>query len=221
MIMKKIFSQIVGISLLGFFSVGLAHADSAQPSTGTPPSIALVVTPSLTSARSSASDSSQDAGISDHRKLGWGGGLLLDSPVGSNLSLGVGALYVERKFDIGSPGVTLERKIPTIFVPLEAKIWLGNLLNVGGGVFGAFKVGDVTDTVTTAGGTASVASDSDRNSFEYGLTLSANLLFPVTERTGVIVGAHYFWGLNDAAKSALYDEKINDLAFEAGLSFSL
>jgi hypothetical protein len=184
------------------------------------PSLAVVLTPSFTSVRT-GDPLPQEQGFSEDRKLGWGGGLLYDSPIAEGISLGVGALYIQRKFQIGTGSVRFERKVPTVFVPVEAKVWLGNVFSIGGGVFGAVKAGNVTDSIVTGSGTLNATSDPGRNTFDYGLTASANFLLPVAERTGVLLGARYLYGLSDGTKSAAYDEKIDDFALQAGLSFTL
>lgn len=210
------FGVTISVVMVGIFAP-LFPVSSAF---ATPGSVALVVTPSLTSVRNDT-DLPQEQGIDSNRKLGWGGGVLFDSPLGENLSLGLGALYIERKFQIGTGSTRLERKVPTVFVPLEAKLWFANMLSVGGGVFGAVKVGDVTDTAVLGGGTLQSTSAADHETIEYGLTASANLLLPVSERTGLTVGARYLRGLKNGSKNAVYDEKIDDIALQAGLSFSL
>jgi hypothetical protein len=202
-------------ALLGLPTGALA-ADGSEPA----PSLAVVITPSFTSVRT-GDPLPQEQGFSEDRKLGWGGGVLFDSPLSEGLSLGVGALYIQRKFQIGTGSVRYERKVPTVFVPIEAKVWLGNAFSIGGGVFGAVKAGNVTDSVVTGAGTLNATSDPGRDTLDYGLTASANFLLPVAERTGVLLGARYLYGLTDGTKSAAYDEKIDDFALQAGLSFSL
>lgn len=202
---------------LGIFALSLFTPHSAFAAPG---SLALVVMPSLTNVRNDT-DLPAEQGIDSKRKLGWGGGVLFDAPLANALSLGIGALYNERKFQIGTGSVRLERKVPTVFVPIEAKFWFGNVLSVGGGAFGAVKVGDVTDTAVVGSGTLTSTSASDHETVEYGLTASANLLFPVASRTGLIAGARYLYGLKNGSKNALYDERIDDLALQVGLSFSL
>jgi hypothetical protein len=211
------FGVSLGILTLGVFAPNFFGAAIAQAA---PPSVSVVVTPSLTGVRNDSS-LAQEQGIDSNRKLGWGGGLLFDSPLGEGLSLGLGALYIERKFQIGTGSVRLERKVPTLFVPLEAKFWFMNVFTVGAGVFGAVKVGNVTDTTVVGSGGLQSTSASDHETVEYGLTASADFLLPIAERTGLIFGARYLRGLKNGSKSALYDEKIDDLAFQAGLNFTL
>jgi hypothetical protein len=167
------------------------------------------------------SDVPAESGIDSDRKLGWGGGLLFDAPLAPAFSMGIGALYIDRKFQVGTGSVRLERKVPTVMVPLEAKFWLGNAISLGVGAFGAVKVGDVTDTAIAGGGTLQSTTAADHETIEYGLTASANLLFPVAERTGILLGARYLRGLKNGSKNAVYDEKIDDLALQAGLNFAL
>ena len=220
MLRKLISLDRFGVTLWAFVLSVFAPLSSLNSAMAAPASVAVVVTPSLTSVRNS-SDLPQEQGIDSNRKLGWGGGLLFDAPLANALSLGLGALYIERKFQIGTGSVRLERKVPTVFVPLEVKLWFANVLSIGAGVFGAAKVGDVTDTAVVGSGGLASTSASDHETIEYGLTASADLLLPVAERTGVIVGARYFRGLKNGSKNAVYDEKIDDLALQAGLSFSL
>lgn len=205
--------------LLGIFSI-LATGASPLVSQAAPGSIALVVSPSWTDVRTESSEP-QESGIDSERKLSWGGGLMLDSPVGEALSLGVGALYIDRTFQVGTSSTRLERSVPTIFVPVELKFWIGDVLNVGAGAFAAIRTGKVKDSAILGGGTLASNAGNDHSGFDYGLTASVNALFPVAERTGILVGARYWYGLSDGSKSALYNEKIDDLSLIAGLSFKI
>lgn len=194
---------------------------SGSTGSSAPGSVAIVFSPSLTSVRSD-SKLPQEQGLSADRKFGMGAGILFDAPLSDGLSLGVGALYIERKFQIGTGTTRVQRKAPTVFVPVEAKVWLGNGFSIGGGAFGAVKVGDAKDEIVTGSTTLQSTSAQDRKSLDYGLTASVNFLLPVSGRTGLLLGARYLYGLsNNTRNSAIYNEKIDDLAFTAGLSFSI
>ncbi len=207
-------------SSLSLFSATLVALMIAPDILAAPPaSVALVLSPSLTSVRNE-SNLAQEQGIDSDRKLGWGGGILFDAPVADALSFGIGALYIQRKFQIGTGSVRFERSVPTVFVPVEVKAWMGNVLSLGVGGFGAIRVGDTKNELVSGAGTLTATSNSSE-SFQYGLTASANVLFPVAERTGLVFGARYLYGLNDGDKGVAYDEKIDDLALTAGISFSL
>jgi hypothetical protein len=185
-----------------------------------PGSMGIFGVAGLTGVRNN-SDLAQETGVDSNRKLGWGGGIQFDAPLAKDLSLGVGGIYIERKFQIGNTANRLERKVPTILVPVEAKFWFGNVLSIGAGGFGAVKVGNATDTAIAGTGSLQSNSASDHQTVEYGLTASVDVLLPASERTGIILGAQYFRGLNNGSKSPLYDEKIDDILFKAGLNFSL
>jgi hypothetical protein len=204
--------SLVTLSSLGSMIPGYAAS--------VPGSVGVVLTPSYTSVRTKT-DLVQEQGINADRKLGWGGGLLFDAPLADSLSLGVGALYIRRKFQIGTGTTRLERTIPTVFVPVEVKFWLGNVFSIGGGAFGAVKVGDVTDSAVTGTGALVSTTASDHKTIEYGLTASANFLLPIAERTGFLIGARYLYGMTNGSNSSIYDEKIDDLAAQVGLSFSI
>lgn len=189
---------------------------------GTPSSIGVFVMPSLTHARTDTSVSTpQQTGISSDRKLSWGAGAMFDAPLQKHFSIGAGALFSNRKFSLNSGPVEVERTIPTLFVPVEAKFWLANWFSLGAGVFGSVRVGSVKDKVKLGGTTLSSTSSSDHNTLGFGLTASANFVVPVSERTGFLLGARYLYGLTDTTKSSVYDEKIDDLAFNVGLSITI
>lgn len=184
-----------------------------------PGSVAIIAAPSLTSVRNE-SNLPQEQGIDSDRKLGLGAGILFDAPVSNALSFGIGALYIERKFQIGTGSVRFERTVPTVFVPVELKAWVGNVFSVGAGMFGAISAGDKKDVLKSGSGALTTTTSNDREGFEYGVTVSANALFPISGRTGLLLGARYMYGLTDGDKGAAYDEKIDDLVGQIGLSFS-
>jgi hypothetical protein len=215
---KKTSSAI--LSTLTVLAASVAASTFPSVSHAAPGSVAVVFTPSLTNARAESEDVLEQ-GLDSKRKFGLGGGLLFDAPLSGNVSLGIGALYVGRKFQVGTGSLRLERTVPTVFVPVEAKLWLGNVFSIGAGAFGAVKVGDAEDRVVVGSGSLSSNSAQDRKSLDYGLTASANFLLPIAERTGFVLGARYLHGLSNNSKNSAYDEKIDDFMLTAGVSFGM
>lgn len=219
-------SRVSFLFYVFFLLQGVAFAAEPEPQdhkamrSDRVPSIAVVAMPALTHARTN-SDVAQESGISSDRKLGWGGGVLFDAPINPHFSVGAGALFINRKFGLGAGNIELERTIPTLFVPVEAKYWLANFFNIGAGAFGSVRVGNVKDELKVGGRTLGSTTSSDHNTLGFGLTASANFLIPVSQRTGFILGARYLFGLTDTTKSSIYDEKIDDLAFNLGVSISI
>lgn len=215
--LKNFFRNPTRTAFVAMAVAGMASPLSVLAADG---SVAVVFSPSLTSVRTE-STLAQEQGFNSERKLGLGAGILFDAPLTENLSLGVGGLFINRKFQIGTGSVRLERSVPTVFVPVEAKFWLGNAFSIGAGAFGAIKVGDAKDEVKVGSGGFSTNSAQDRKSLDYGLTASVNFLLPVAERTGFLIGARYLYGLSNNSSNIAYDEKIDDLALTAGISFGM
>ncbi len=199
-----------------------AHAEvAAHAESGSPASVTLGVAGGLTGADAKSSDTIQNTGLSADRKFGLGGAVMFDSPLAPMFSIGLGAIYLQRKFDIGNDTLRFERKVPTLFVPLEGRIWLGNLLYLGAGGFGAFRVGDQTDRIVTGNSASPTLSTGQRESFEYGLTASAAFTLPIVERTGFTFEARYLHGMKNSSKDGIYEEHIRDLVLTAGIRLSL
>lgn len=210
----KAIKTLVQVSVL---ALALQHTTQAAANT----SIAIVAVPSLTNVDVDIENGLEGQGVSSEREFGMGGGILFDIPVSEAVSFGTGAIYNSRTFQIHSLGTEVERKIPTIFVPAEAKFWIIDAVGIGAGGFAAMRVGDVTNTIKAGDNRTSVTSSTDRESIEYGLTASANVLVPVDPSANILLGARYLYGLTNASRVGSYTENIQDLQFMAGVSFSL
>lgn len=217
--MPQTFMTLVAFAALSFTVPAFAE-DNGESDSGPSPSVSVGLVGAFTGIDSDSSDSVQKQGLSSDRKFGWGLAAGLDSPMGP-VSLAISAMYVRRIFEIGNSTLRIEREVPTLFVPLELRLWLGNAFYVGGGVFGSIRVGDQKDKILSGSNTLFSFSSGQRNDFEYGFAAAAGLTIPIYERTGIALEGKYLYGLKDAAKDSTYEEKIRDLAFIAGLRFSI
>jgi len=173
----------------------------------------------VTGARNGSSNPAQGAGLTADRKIGYGAGALIEFPFSEGLGIETGALYVQRKFEIGNPNFRLTRSVPTVFVPLEARLWLGNFFSVAGGAFGALRVSSQSDEVTSGSTTLASISSGNRESTEFGATAAATLNLAAAGKSGLFIEARYNRGFSNASKDGIYDEHIDDLLVLAGLRF--
>ncbi len=208
----KLFAVLMLIPSCGV-STALA-AEGEVSGSGTTVTVGLVG--DLSGVNTSSNDTIQQTGLDSTRKWGLGASIMVDSPAGP-VSVAMGAIYVRRVFEIGNNTLRIERTVPTLFVPLEARLWLGNVLYVGAGGFGSIRVGSQQDSVLSGNNTLASFSSDQRETLEYGMTAAAGFGFPVNERTGLALEARYFSGLTNASKDGVYDEKIRDFALTAGL----
>lgn len=197
----------------------LGAENSSDSSDSAKPSITVGLVEGLTGARTDSSI--QQSGINSGRKWGMGASVMLDTPIDKALSVGIGAIYIKRKFDIGNNTLSIERSIPTLFVPLEAKLWLGNFFDVGLGGFGSIRVGDEQNSVISGGNTGASISTGQRSTLEFGMTASLAFTFPIQDRTGITIGGRYLRGFTNSSDNSIYNEKIDDVLLTAGLRISL
>ena len=200
------------------FSVSVsAAAQETEASGGVRVAVAGIA--GVTGARNSSSNTAQGTGINADRKIGYGAGILIEAPFTESLGIETGVLYVRRRFEVGTPGLRITRTVPTVFVPLEARLWLGELFSVSGGAFGAIRVGDQSDKVTMGGSSLATFGSGSRERTEFGMTLAATLNLAAVNKTGFFVEARYNRGFSNASQDGIYDEHIDDLLLLAGLRF--
>ncbi len=204
------------LGILGIVTLGLASASAFAASNG--PRIAVGGIAGITGARTD-SGSIQNTGITTDRKIGWGGGLLVEAPLTDDLGIEIGGLYLNRKFEVGGNNLNFTRSVPTIFVPLEARFWLGNIFSVAGGGFYSLRIGDENNSINSGNSTLVSFDTGGRERNEYGLTAAATVNLASVDKTGLFIEARYNRGLSNSSKNSAYEEKIDDLLLMAGLRF--
>ncbi len=214
--MKKV-NPNTSVTVLLVAALTIAASTSAFAAEGVRVAVAGIA--GVTGARNGSSNSAQGAGLTADRKIGYGAGALLEFPLSDGLGIETGALYVRRKFEIGNPSFRLTRTVPTLFVPLEARFWLGDFLSVAGGAFGAIRVGSQSDEVTSGSTTLASVSSGNRESTEFGATAAATLNLAAAGKSGLFIEARYNRGFSNASKDGIYDEHIDDLLVLVGLRF--
>ena len=210
------------VALIFCFS-SRALADDVKPEShdsGPKSTITLGAVAGLTGARTDTS-TPQQTGVNDDRKWGAGASVMFDTPIADAFSLGIGAIYQKRTFDIGNSTLEIERSVPTLFIPVEAKLWFGNFFDIGAGGFGSIRLGDEQNKIIAGSATTFSYSSGQRETLEFGMTLSAAVTFPFTERTGITVEGRYLRGFTDSSEDSAYNEKIDDFMLTAGLRISL
>ncbi len=175
----------------------------------------------LTGARENSSDSVQAKGLSSERHFSLGAGALLESALTDSVGIEIGALYIARKFEIGNEALKLTRTVPTVFFPLEARLWVGNMLSFAGGVFAAARVGNQHDEITSGNATLGSFSSGNRKNVEYGMTVAGTLNIATVNKTGIFLEGRYNRGFTNSARDGLFEERIDDLWLMAGARLDL
>ena len=158
--------------------------------------------------------------IFDGKKFGWGAGALVEFPMAPMFGIQTGALYLQRTFAVGNRTLGITRSIPTLEIPLELKLWIGDVISLSAGGFGALRVGRVNDEATL-GTLRAEFSSGQRKTWEWGLTAALGLTIPFADKTGVFAEARYNYGLTNPANASGYSEKMRDVLFMAGLRLDL
>lgn len=208
---QAIFSILMMSAAAFFLTFHTSHADEERPR------IAVGGLMGMTGVREGSSNPAQSKGMSSSRKVGWGAGVLIESLVAPTLGVETGMLFLERKFEIKNGAFSLTRTVPTLIVPLEARFWLIDSLSVAGGVFGSVRVGDQKDEYAVGNSTFASVSSGGREAIEFGMTLAATFGLLSIDKTGIFVEARYNRGFTNASKDGVFEERMDDLIFMAGV----
>ena len=173
----------------------------------------------FTGVRQGSSNPTQATGLDSTRRWSLGAGLLLESPIVDSLGIELGALYIDRKFELRNSNLAIVRHAPTLFIPLEARLWLLDTLSFAGGAFVAFKTGDRTDEIITGNTSAGSFSSNSRQNTEFGTTVAATLNFSTGGKTGLFLEGRYNHGFTNSANDGTFEERIDDLLLMLGLRF--
>lgn len=171
----------------------------------------------VTGARSAGS--ALATGVEVDRKFGYGFGALVEIPAVESIGLEVGALYIQRTFKLGNSTLGITRTVPTVLVPLEARLWIGDTFSVAGGGFVALRVGSQTDTVTSGSDSLLTFTSGSRKTLEYGLTVATTINAGYIDKTGIFIEARYNRGLTNAFQNSSFEERIDDFLLGAGARF--
>jgi len=185
----------------------------------------------LTGARTGSSNPTEQSGLTTSRKLGLGLAVSLGIDGASSgegkeesvnpFGLEIGAWYLNRKFEIGNNTLRVVRSVPTLMVPVEARISLLNIVSISAGPFAAFKMGDATNEVQSGTTTAFSFSSTQRKTTEFGGTIAAEVGLPIAPLTHLTFQGRYWHGFTNAADDSVFDEKISDITLLAGLRFGM
>jgi hypothetical protein len=143
-------------------------------------------------------DTATDATVSaTHKaKLGLGGGLSFEIPLGPRLGLDIGAGYVQRKQELGG---ILVNSASYVQAPVLLRLWFSRNFSLALGGYYAKGIGTMkTDTagvVTTAPLTTEQKSD-------YGGVGAVGLNFPLGSGTAFLVEGRYDYGFKDLDPTA-------------------
>lgn len=216
-------AAVAGLLAIGWSAPArAAEGEASSNSGGGGMRIAVMGIAGLTGAREGSSNPAQASGIDTSRNFGLGLGALIESPFVDAFGIEFGALYVARTFEIGNATVKFKRSVPTLMVPLDARLWLGDILSVAGGFFAAIKVGTQTDEYSIGNATVSTfGTNGDRQSPEFGMTLAATLNIATVGKSGLFLETRYNRGFTNSSKETGLEERIDDLLFMAGVRLDM
>lgn len=189
-----------------------AHAEGARLSLGP-----------VAGATSVQVNSNNGSSITDrysNNGVGYGVSALVEVPASPVWGIETGAIYLNRKFGIGNSDLQVMRTVPTLLIPVEARYWIGDIVSLAAGGFGAICVGQVTDTIVAGEGSTTINSN-QRKDLEGGLTAAVDFNFAIARKTGLFVEGRYNYGLTDSADNGLFKERMRDALMVAGLRMDL
>ena len=134
-------------------------------------------------------------------KLTYGGGALIELPLGPRLGLELGGLYLKRRYDsdLSASGVTSRFELNTIEVPVALKIWLHRafFLSLGGYVSSIF--GEVTESDPASGlSAAGTVSDLRQRPLNYGAMGGLGLSLPLGGSVALRAEGRYQYALQNS-----------------------
>lgn len=151
-------------------------------------------------------------------KLGFGGGVLIDHPLGEGAAFEFGALYLTRKFDDTTVGETATENM--IQIPVLLRLHLVPMISIGAGGYWETGMGNVTDVGDGTGATVSGSYNSvGAKQSDLGLVGSLRLHFPMGPGVHFLVDGRYTYGLTNISNLAGGNVTYKDYQVLAGFSF--
>ena len=140
--------------------------------------------------------------IEGKAKLGMGGGLLFEFPLGRTVGLELGGLYYQKKFDVkgadaaGVSTLDVTFKYNTIQVPLLLKFWLSRGVVLGLGGYAASGTGKVKTTDNLTGEAAeSTFAEAGQYNLDYGLLGNVAFAIPLSGKASLLIDGRYMLGM--------------------------
>lgn len=137
-----------------------------------------------------------------------------------------GLMLIPRRFtETDQTGIIADTKFNNLVVPVMVRFTLLPMISIGGGAYYAMGTGQISTTITPAGGTAGaeVLSDFDSNGgikkSGYGALASARLDLPMAPLVSLLLDARYLMDLSDRSGDSSESLKGKDLQILTGLSF--
>ncbi len=168
---------------------------------------------------SNLKDGTLSATQTDTAVLSYGGGAQLEFPLGPRLGLEIGGVYLPRTFKFADSSIPLSFNITLNYVqiPVQFRIWLSRIMNIGLG--GYYAVG----TGTSVGGVSGNFSDFNYKTSDYGVLGSVGFNFPLGSSVGLLVEGRYALGLADiqSTPNPAGTTKWSDIQGIVGLRFGM
>ena len=163
-------------------------------------------------------------GASATAKMGYGGGILIDSSSRS-VDLQIGALYMDRKSNVDTSSAagadlgtnTIDHHF--IQIPVTLQFHLLPMVHLGLGGYYSHSMG--SNNVTDSSGNASTSTDSALNqkSYDAGAQAGLGIYIPLTMTCHLLADGRYSYGLVNQVADGSYVAKTRDVQFMVGLTF--
>lgn len=154
--------------------------------------------------------------VTTTRKMGYGGGALLEFRFGKSAGLEIGALYLQRKSgtDLGSLTFSV------VEVPLILRYWISQKFSIGVGPYAAYGLGSVamTDPSGASAGTESYSTASVKN-LDYGVAGVVGFNFPIGGSTALVLEGRYTQGLANVFDGTGFSITFSEVQALVGLRF--
>lgn len=129
-------------------------------------------------------------------KMGYGGGVLAEFPLGKMVGLELGGIYAQRITEI----TTLKTEVTWIETPVVLRWWISPFISLNVGGYAAFGMGDIKQTAATGGSVTGTFNELGIKKMDYGAVGGLGFNFPLGNSVGLQIDGRYLMGLADLNK---------------------
>lgn len=170
---------------------------------------------------SSVNRDSNGTSFDSTKAASYGIGAGVELPLAESFGIVTGLDYVQRRFELGYDAARVERTVPTMFVPVLLRAWLGDSFYVQGGVYASKGLGTVKDDYIVGDSTVFDFERSKRRGLDFGAAAGIGLNIAMFGKTGLYVQGQYLYGFTDSASNSSFSEKVRDLLVSTGVRIEL
>jgi hypothetical protein len=151
-------------------------------------------------------------------------GALLDIPLGSDYVLGTGLIRHTRDMILDDDTAATETSYSGWLIPMTFRFMRAKFLGIGFGPYVALLSQRTKTSIhyhKSPGNATINADDPNRKNYDIGLQANLRIAIPVYHQAKVIVDGSYLFGFTDLNKSAVEEDKTQELLLMVGLQIPM